>query len=557
MAATSAPRQTRNMNDAQHPPAAPTSPHLIQFFNWIRSTGIDRGHDRWFAGVCGGIAHRTGLDPLIVRGIAVVLAILGAPVLLAYAVGWALLPNQSGRIHAEQAFRGIFEPAMVAIGALILVSVVPFARGLWWEGPPLAWGMPDWLAVTFTVGWTIAVIVGIVWLVIFLLRRVPAPSGAFRTPPPAPHGPSASPSAPAASAPNAPAAAPASAAFASSASSTAPADSTAFVTSATGTTDAPTTGSASSSFGSAAFAGAAATTAAAATDTTTGSAAFGATATGSAPAGSAQTGSAQTGSAPTGSTPPPAEPRSAWDALVDQTHGTLGTKSDWTAYTNAHKNRHPGAGFTAIMLGLGLTVGAAASAVYSGAFNGGVWSGSALLVGLAFTLGILALGIIIAGIRGRTSGAMGGFAFLAAASLLLLGVLPQSTQFALVGAPTWSVSASAADAVPGYATLAGAPTVNLTALDNARSDDGRTIDVWLGFGETELVLPDNRPVTVEVNTLIGGLDYEATSGSNRSSTERGGIFLHDSRTFNGPDSQAVPHIRVWTLIGQVNVVDAH
>lgn len=528
MAAPPQPRQTRSMNEAPHTQGTSPSPNVTRFFDWVRATGIDRGHDRWFAGVCGGIAHRTGLDPLIVRGIAIVLAILGAPVLLAYAIGWALLPNQSGRIHAEQAFRGVFEPAMIAIGALILFTIIPFSRGLWWEGPPLAWGMPNWLSTTLTVGWTIAVIIGIIWLVVYLLRRVPAPDSAFRSPPSAPSGPPASGYSPAAASASFTAPTPA-----STGPSTAPPQGTSssFVSTPTSTMEAPVTA-----------------------DTA-------ATGPGSADGAPSVASTAAFVGAATAATPPT---RSAWDAVVDQTYGTLGSKTDRAASAHhgqtshhTHTNRHPGAGFTAIMLGLGLTIGAAASVLYSIAFDGGVWSDAALLVGLAFTLGVLALGIVIAGIRGRTSGAMGGFAFLAATGLLLLGVLPQGTQFAVVGAPTWSVSASPVNAVPGYALGAGVATVDLTALDNARAADDRTIDVWLGFGQTELVLPNDRPVNVEVNSFIGGLDYSDASSSNQSNTERGGILLHDSRTFNGSETLAVAHIRVWTFIGQVTVVDAH
>ncbi len=174
---------TRNMTEAPHsytrPPQNPGGndgqQQLTRFFDWIRSTGFVRGDERWFAGVCGAVARRTGLDPLIVRGIAVVLAILGGPVLFAYAVGWALLPNVRGRIHAEQLFRGVFEPAMVGILALLVLTVVPFTRGVWWEGAPLWWGMPEWLATTLAVGWGIAVSVGIVWLIVFLVRRSPTP----------------------------------------------------------------------------------------------------------------------------------------------------------------------------------------------------------------------------------------------------------------------------------------------------------------------------------------------------------------------------------------------
>ena len=46
-----------------------------RFFSWIRGLGIERSSDRWFAGVAGGIAAKAGIDPLIVRGIFVVLAI--------------------------------------------------------------------------------------------------------------------------------------------------------------------------------------------------------------------------------------------------------------------------------------------------------------------------------------------------------------------------------------------------------------------------------------------------------------------------------------------------
>jgi phage shock protein C len=51
--------------------------------------------DRWIAGVCGGIAARTGLDVNLVRVVAVLLAVFGHLIgLIAYVAAWALVPEE-------------------------------------------------------------------------------------------------------------------------------------------------------------------------------------------------------------------------------------------------------------------------------------------------------------------------------------------------------------------------------------------------------------------------------------------------------------------------------
>jgi hypothetical protein len=183
-------------------------------------------------------------------------------------------------------------------------------------------------------------------------------------------------------------------------------------------------------------------------------------------------------------------------------------------------------------------------------YAAGTWSTAALVIGLAFTLGGLALGIIVSGIRGRDSGAMGGFAFLAAAMLVVIGVFPEGARFFPIGAPTWTVSPSST--ASGYAVLAGRPTIDLSPLDTAEetteASATHTVDVWLGFGVTELVLPANQPVAVEAHALIGGVDYPGTADDD------GGLFFHDTRTFNGDGdaSGAVIQVRVWSFFGQVD-----
>jgi phage shock protein PspC (stress-responsive transcriptional regulator) len=74
------------MTTPQPTPAAPSVPAL----GFRRSRG-----DRWIAGVCGGIAARTGLDPNLVRVLAVLLAVFGHLVgLIAYLAAWALVPEE-------------------------------------------------------------------------------------------------------------------------------------------------------------------------------------------------------------------------------------------------------------------------------------------------------------------------------------------------------------------------------------------------------------------------------------------------------------------------------
>jgi predicted membrane protein len=97
--------------------------------------------------------------------------------------------------------------------------------------------------------------------------------------------------------------------------------------------------------------------------------------------------------------------------------------------------------------------------------------------------------------------------------------------------------------------LAGRATIDLGDLAAAAAED-RTIDVWMGVGVTELILPRDRSVQVETTALAGGID----SVGGAVAEQRGGVFFHDSRTFNDDDTPAVARIRVWTMLGQVTVV---
>src|SRR5690606_10975801 len=118
-------------------PHAHTPPPSNGFFQWIRGLGIVRdASDRWFAGVASGLAHKARIDPLIARGVFVVLAMLGGPGLQLYLVGWLFLPDHTGKIHMEDLLRGRPTPGVI-IGTIVIVVWIfagifsPWEHSLW------------------------------------------------------------------------------------------------------------------------------------------------------------------------------------------------------------------------------------------------------------------------------------------------------------------------------------------------------------------------------------------------------------------------------------------
>jgi len=109
------------------PPPAPERPQpprrSDRFFAWVAGLGVARS-DGWIGGVAAGIASRLRIDPLIVRGVLVVTALFGLPMIFLYALAWALLPDPDGRIHLRELVRGRFEPAQLGILAGLLVGML-------------------------------------------------------------------------------------------------------------------------------------------------------------------------------------------------------------------------------------------------------------------------------------------------------------------------------------------------------------------------------------------------------------------------------------------------
>ncbi|GAA0317820.1 PspC domain-containing protein [Kineococcus aurantiacus] len=116
-------------------------------FAAVRSCGVQRSQDRWFAGICGGLAERLDVDPLLVRGVLVALTAVGGLGLALYGACWLLLPDgrpeAGGRIEAEAVLRGDVSGAAWLSGALVVADLslprtLLGAFNAEWRGP--GWG---------------------------------------------------------------------------------------------------------------------------------------------------------------------------------------------------------------------------------------------------------------------------------------------------------------------------------------------------------------------------------------------------------------------------------
>jgi phage shock protein PspC (stress-responsive transcriptional regulator) len=122
------------------PPTAPPTHGTDGFFAAVRRTGLFRSDERWVAGVAGGLARRFGIDPLLARGIFAASFLLGGLGLIAYGVGWALLPEQrDGRIHLEETIRGRFDVGMLGAIALVIVGLSRGDHWFGWGGNGVGW----------------------------------------------------------------------------------------------------------------------------------------------------------------------------------------------------------------------------------------------------------------------------------------------------------------------------------------------------------------------------------------------------------------------------------
>ena len=501
------------MNTTPEPTQNGNAPFGTPFFTWLRGLGITRGSDRWFAGVAGGLAAKAGIDPLIVRGVFIVLAVLGGPGLLLYLAGWLLLPDTSGRIHLEELFRGRASAGVTTAAIIIaVVVVIPAIFGILAPGAgnPLSvwnwgwgwgtWMLPHWLQVLFTIALWLAIIgVAVWWISRIALNhgRKQNAASASDSAPAAAADPAASPAAPAAPA------APSTASFAGSAESA-----------STGGGSAPTSHT---------------------TD-------------------------------PSAGTPEPTwEQRlNSWEKNVsdwgDRTSekaskwgDDVSRKADaWSAqYAAHHDATRLGAGHVVITLALAL-LAAGSCAIWALTLEAELPFASgfsaALIAAILGATVVLAVSLIVAGIRGRSTGAIGFLSAVGVIALLVTAVFPAGSRFQPFG--TMHVAAGQA---PGAVVAAGNMNLDLTDL---QPNDG-DMAVWLGAGRVEVSLPLETQAIVTVRVLAGNINEPGVTGGNTAgplvsrSLEVNGSTGDSSVAHRGAD---LPHITIYVLAGTVQLV---
>lgn len=171
------------MSDPQQPA------HEAAFFSAIRSWGITRGDHGVVGGVIEGVGDRIGLARVPARLIFILIAIVTSGfAALAYAAGWALLPDRRGNIIIQNFGRGVTNVgALLGIALLTLIGLSSIPDAFITIGP---WDWPTngarGVGGALVAIWGLAILGSVIWLVIWLARRNRPVSGTPGTPPAAP-----------------------------------------------------------------------------------------------------------------------------------------------------------------------------------------------------------------------------------------------------------------------------------------------------------------------------------------------------------------------------------
>lgn len=149
-----------------------TASSRTAFWDWLERLDLRRSDERWLGGVAAGTADRLGVDPVLLRVVVVVVALLGGVGLVLYAAAWLLLPDREGRVEARALVGGqVSASAVLALGLVALASAVPSPWSWVADGRVVSGGDVVSLVV---VGVVLAVGVAL------LPRLVPASAGGAR-----------------------------------------------------------------------------------------------------------------------------------------------------------------------------------------------------------------------------------------------------------------------------------------------------------------------------------------------------------------------------------------
>ena len=180
-------------------------------------------------------------------------------------------------------------------------------------------------------------------------------------------------------------------------------------------------------------------------------------------------------------------------------------------------------------------------------------AGAWLPVATAVALLCIGLGIVVLGIRGRTSGVLG---FLAAVGVVLsliftAGVQWQTANYAVGTTTTWTPE-SGAPASEGYSIVASNGTLDLTGVTASTFGGPVVVPVNAAAASVTVIVPENVPVEVKAAMAMGNVEYEADGQSRQTAG------MWQPRSFIINDDGAGPDIilQIKGAASDVNIVEA-
>jgi len=235
----------------------------------------------------------------------------------------------------------------------------------------------------------------------------------------------------------------------------------------------------------------------------------------------------------------------------------------------APRERIRSIGFAPGLLVLGAAV--VTGALVTQIARAGAWQVNPLSIGIAAGLGVLGLGILVAGIAGRRSGGLAPIAWLGIMAAVFTTAAPSGlTHSWQIGdqthVPTTATSNLDYQLAMGHMKV---DLANLTSTELNKTPGVDTVKATIGLGELDIVVPDGVRVTVNATGRAGEVDATGSNNPANSGARRDmrmadtGVFRtegtnwHETITYGpttGTGAELVVDAEVG--LGQINVTTA-